>query len=337
MNQLFTPGRGPSFAFAAGRGLKRAFGLRNSLRTPKRTRTMTMTKREPLRQKAKESRGGSESAYSKSVVPRGVPSLIAKLAKNVYITNNNSVIDGGAGLQTVSDVQGISDYAALNAIMLSALAQYLPGGSPPMTAYKTERVMITKVFAEHMYTNSSNAVVRGLLFDVEPRQDIYNSGSDPISPAQAWIAGAADQSNGNTSSSFVGALPFSSNKFTHFFKINKITELILAPGQTHYHRVTYRCNKVLTNIILQEGNVNYFRGLSMNQLAVFYGQPVPDSTGAAVTTEAVHILTVSKFQYESSYMMNNVSTISRGNALSATAGANLEDIVTGAAAAFAKV
>lgn len=327
-------GGGSNTTAAAVRAARVGTRLANRMKNRIGSQTKTQTQR--LNQVAKETRGGSESSYQLTVAPRGVGAPISKMNKNAYIVTINGVQQTTAGSQSLIDTGSIGDLASITNMFTQALTtQY---GTATPKGYKTERLMFTKCFAEYAYTNSSNAVVRGYLYDIVPRQDIYNNSLDPISPTNAWVQGAQDSTGSASSGANVpGSLPWNSSKFTHFFHIKKITAVILAPGQTHYHRVTYRMNKIVSNEILAQSNINLIRGMSMSQMAVWYGQPVVDSTGLAVTTAALKVLSVSRFQYSYTYMSNNISTLTFSNGIIQTAGTNLEDVVTGATAAFATV
>ena len=43
----------------------------------------------------------------------------------------------------------------------------------------------------------------------------------------------------------IGVVPFTSNLFTSFFKVCKVTHMLLAEGQTHVHRVNFKPNKYM--------------------------------------------------------------------------------------------
>lgn len=306
---------------------------RGRAREATRVRTRTATRTKSLTQQAKETRGGSESSFYKSVPGKPLAVNSKKLARNTYVLTTNSKQDSTPGVQAAFEIGAIGDLASLQGIMNTALLEQYTTLTPP--GYKTERILIKSCVAEHAYTNSTNAVCRGVLYDIVPRQDIYNTSTDPVNSVLAWGFGSIEQSGTNMPGQ-VGCTPFMSQKFVHYYKVLKITNVILAPGQTHYHRVTYKMNHVLHNTVLQQANVAQLKGLTMPQLAVFYGQPVNDA-GTGVTTEAVHILCISKYQYESTFLPNNMSLTNFTVGLSNTGGTTLEDVVTGATATFAKV
>lgn len=298
------------------------------------TRTMSKTKR--LNQGVHESRAGSDSKFFLSYKPTRIGKLTGKMAKVARTINQNTIYSGGAGVQRVIDVDACFDVTTSTNLMNQCILQQY-GTSTPV-GYKTERILYKSCLAEYAYTNSTNAVCRMLLFDIVPRTDIYNTSGDANSPVNAWSDGFSDEISGGTGgqAQIVGAMPFASVKFCHFFKVLKITNINLAPGQMHVHRVKHTPNKIINNEVLSQGNVSSLRGLTLHHMGVFYGQPVLDA-GGGVTTEATKILCIRKFSYEVSYLPNNMTSLVMNNNLSATAGANIEDMVTGAAAAFAAV
>lgn len=306
--------------------------MRSAIRTP--TRTVTRTKR--LTQNSTETRGGSESSFYLTRPAKGIARSTGKNAKLIFVANGNSIINSGGGAQVATDLGIIGDFGHLLAIMnLTQNQEYLI--STPV-GYRTQRIMLTSCFAEYAYSNATNAVARGVLFDIVPRMDIYNSTTDPGLPVNAWGTGVADESALTATSGplVVGMTPFASHRFNLFYKVVKVTNVILAPGQTHYHRVNYKMNVILDNTKVQQTNVVSLKNTSLHHMGVFYGQPVTDS-GSGVTVEPVKILTIQRFQYQFTYAPSNATQLSYINTLSTIPSANLENMATGAASVFARV
>lgn len=310
-------------------------GTKTPLTSKLATRTLTATKKK-LNQGVHESRAGSDSFFFLSHKPSRIGKFTGKMSKISRTVNSNAIVTSTAGRQTITDIGSCFGYTDTQNMMNQAIVQQYGSSTP--TGYKTERILYKSALCEYTYTNSTNAVARLLLFDIIPRTDIYNTAGDANSPKNSWDDGINDEiaGGGANNSQFVGSMPFASEKFCHFFNIKKITTVNLAPGQMHVHRVKYSPNKILTNELLSQGNVVYFKGLSLNHMMVQYGQPVLDNSGG-VTTEATKILCVSKWSYEFTFLPNNMTTTVITNTLGLTAGANLEDIATGASAAFAAV
>lgn len=301
------------------------------------TRSFTQVKRRRLNQGVHETRAGSESTFFLKYRPSKMGKLTGKMSKLDYTINGGSIITTTAGLQAVVDVSYYFDANDCGAMMTQALTQQYGGATP--TGYKTERILLKSVTAEIGYNNNTNDQVRIILFDITPRRDIYNTSGDADSPSASWKNGLGDEISGGSSVAHltVGAMPFNSEKFTHFFKVNKITHIELAPGQTHYHRITFSPNKILTNEALQQGNQRFFQGLSLAHMHVSYGAPTLDGPGTGVTTQQVKVLMSSKKTYTYTYLPNNMTSVTQSNNFSTTANANIENMVTGNSGGFVVV
>lgn len=318
----------------------------------KKTATRTMTATKKLNQKAVEHRGGSESLTTLKKPATGMGKLIGKMSKFSRSQNAGFILTNTAGLQSSADVTTLFDQADTQAMMNDAVRATFAAGPGTVTIqpYKTQRVLFKSCVAEIAYTNNTNGICRLDLYDIVPRQDIYTTvtaagtvgttppTTDPISPNTSWANGLADEDQAIifTKNQMVGNLPFASEKFTHYFKVIKITHCILAPGQSHFHKIVFDPNHILSNEVLQQGNINGFKDLTMFHMAVQWGGPMDDNASSA-TTSATKLVGVVRKQYEFAFLTNNQTSFSYTTGIAATAGANIENLVTGATAAFATV
>lgn len=309
---------------------------KSKLKPKLKTRTLTRVKK--LNVKAKENRGGSESTFT--LVRKIKNPVVRKLNKNLTkmfaTVNNSAILTQNAGLQGVSTVTSCFGNVDLIQISNATLNQQFGGLTP--TGYKTLQVLLESVECECIYTNNTNAVTRMMLFDIIPKRDIYTTSGDPSDPTVAWNVGLQHEITGATANQhqIVGAMPFDSALFTQFFTIKRITHVTLAPGQTHHHRIKFAPNKFYNMERVEVGNTAYFKGASLVHMAVQYGEPCLDNA-AGVTTEATKILTVCKKHIKWTYIANDMTTTVVSNNLAGTAGLNIENVITGAAAAFAAV
>lgn len=300
--------------------------------------SMTKPKRRKLNQGVHETRGGSESSFQLGSKAKG---LIAKIASKTnqltYTGNANQIVSIAAGSQVLKDLWSPGNGGDFSVMMNQTLLQEFGIATP--TGRRTARIFVRSINAEYGYNNNTNDQVRFQLYDIIPRQNVYAVGSglnNPGPPTVAWYTGLDYESTvtGTASAAVVGSTPFQSRLFTTNYKVLKVTNVTLAPGQTHYHRVRFHPNKFLDNDLLNSGQISSYKGLSLNHMIVASGAPCSDSTGG-VTTEAVKLLTVLKYTYEWSYVANNMTTLAPSNNTFSTATTgNIENMVTGAQAIF---
>ena len=92
------------------------------------------------------------------------------------------------------------------------------------------------------------------IYDIIARRDQTTASTD-FDPTNAFTNGLGDE--GAYTSSHVGKLPFASKIFTQYFKICKVTHLIMSEGQTHVHRINFKPMKILNKEVelLSTGNI----------------------------------------------------------------------------------
>nr|WAE42574.1 MAG: capsid protein [Cressdnaviricota sp.] len=298
----------------------------------KRMRSMTTTRRKKLDQNAHEHRGGSESRFTHGKRAKGLPARVAsKLTALVFTQNiqNRQGMGGTPGRQLVADFMPLfpnTDLVTMmnQALLAQAQSSAAAGTSQTPTGFRTDRILLKKVNAELSLANSTNMTCRVELYDVIARRDIYpftslSSTQIVPTPTLAFAYGLQNelQTSSNTANQNVGTTPFDSQLFCKFWKIQKITHVILAPGQVHMHKVSYSPNYVLDNQLLSQTNMAAIGKLACYTMAVAVGQPILDATGL-VTTGQVELLTIARQDYEFSYIPNNLKTMVNVNALATT-------------------
>lgn len=299
-----------------------------------KTRTKTKPK---LNTVAKENRGGSESTFQliRKIKNPVVKKLNKDLAKMFLISNSSQIYSQTAGRQGCATVTTCFGFDDINRIQLSTLQQQYGGTTP--TGYKTLKVLLESVECECIYTNNTNAVCRLLLFDIIPKRDIYvDTGGNPIDPVQAWAQGLQHEGSGTNANEVLGSMPFNSALFCQYFTVKRIVHITLAPGQTHHHRIKFVPNAFFNMERFQQTTTIMYKGVSLTHMSVQYGEPVLDNA-ASVTTEATKLLNICKKHVKWSYIPNDMTTTYLNDNLAKTAGTNIENVVTGASAAFAAV
>jgi hypothetical protein len=174
--------------------------------------------------------GGQYSTFNysrgRSYLPKHVENA---LAPQVFIANAGLQLKSGIGLQNVTVA------LELNAPAIANLAT---------SSDKISRVLYKRATGDVTFTNIflSNAYV--IIYDVIARKDIaLNLIGDP---ATAWA-----QSDTDTSASLaykaLGSTPWQSELFNEFYKVAQVTNVVLAAGATHVHKIRLNPNRIVSD------------------------------------------------------------------------------------------
>ena len=258
------------------------------------------SKPKSIHQKAKanipgQGSGGTFSTfYMKNSIKKWLVPLKKTGAPNFSYANSAGRLTSPVGAQNysiTSTVFGASDMAAL--IYSST------------TIGRTQRVLLESCTSSTLYRNQSNNDAYLTLYDICARRDM-NASDTNNSPNVAWYAGTAD-TGAVTLSLAVGATPFNSPKFTQFYKVVKVTHIILPAGGTHDHRVNISPMRLVNNEIFQDSqNVG---GLTYFTMAVFYGAPVNDATtktNVSIGSTAIDYCQTKQYRY--TYMQDSTTS-----------------------------
>ena len=82
--------------------------------------------------------------------------------------------------------------------------------------------------------------IRVVLYDIIARRSLDSQTAitwGPWAPTQAWGMGEQDAGVNIGNNAYLGSTPFQSPQFTTYFKVLKATLQLMAPGQTHVHRI----------------------------------------------------------------------------------------------------
>lgn len=324
-----------SFSRIRTPGRKRlASAPRSGLR--KRMRTMTRTK---LHQRARAlpNRSGSESVLNIYNRPKGLIAKVGnKLQSSQYLRNENAVMNSSAGAQLVNSFTEMFSVNDLKKLLTDAENENVTTA----VANATTKIFVKSCYCELQIQNSTNAVCRVQIWNTLPKRDIYrDSASQPLSPQEAQAIGVKMQTPSGTGTEYliVGSRPTDSKLFNDYFKVKKVTYIDLAPGQVHYHRMHYKIDRFASQEMLNMQNITAMRGWNLASMIIAYGEPMVDNTGVATTTSATQLHVIATKTYHYSYVKSNSTYSSNSNNLSAVSGTNLENLVTGASAAFAAV
>lgn len=253
----------------------------------------------------------SKFFYGKRKIPKGYRSIIKGLAKNYQTYNGTARYTAAVGVQDIQNPLSMFGQADVQALLTNFAV-----------SYKDSRALLMSCSAELMITNQDVGNARITLYDVVCRRDCnYTNNS---SPSNAWLHSYADQ--GATNTVYIGATPFSAELFTQFYKVVKITHIVLGQGQCHTHRVHYAPNKVIDGEYVQYDGYG-FKGLTCFTMLVDHGMPYNDSTTkTSVSTGNTALDVVWRKQYKYTYLTDNSNNYYVTNSLPASFAVN-EDVM----------
>lgn len=317
MSSIYPPFRNPSaFYNAYSSGRKAA---------TKVARGYTTTKTQRLRQRAiVDGQGGSRSkfTYGKRKLPKGYRSTWKALAKNYLQLNGSSRLAGSVGVQTPYVLVNMFTQSDLNTIN-----GRLNSGN------KTNRILYHSVSASAYITNQDQGNVIFEIYDCIARRDL--AAANVADPVTAWENSYVDQGGANTDYKFVGTTPFSSDLFTQYFKVCKITHVILGQGQMHQHQIHFAPKRLVDAEYIQYMQ-NGAKGLTCFSFIVARGAPYNDNTTkTTVSTGQVSLDIVFQKQYKYTYISDTTTNWQGTNSLPASFPVSqaVMDIGSGVAAA----
>ena len=145
---------------------------------------------------------------------------------NYFGTNSAGAVTVGVCVQTVAMVNTI--FAGPSNAFYDLDSIY---GN--VATNKTLNVLMksvsSKLMLQNQYINSNFNVQ---IYNIISRRDLNNS-TTIYDPTNTFTAGLTNE--GAVPKEDVGVLPFSSRGLTQYFKICKVTHLIMSEGQTHVH------------------------------------------------------------------------------------------------------
>ena len=317
------------------RGRTRARG-----RAPVRTRTKVS-----LHQRGRQSgQAGSFSSffYGKRLVPKRLYTVYKAIAPQMYQTNCSGDCTAVSGKQggtiCFSAFCGKDVYttAGIQPDLLSienAINAQIGGNV-------TRKALLESVTGEVMLQNQCNMNVRVILYDIIARQDMFSETSltwGNWAPNQAWASGEQDEGAAATNAAVLGSTPFQSSLFTTYFKVLKATHQLMAPGQTHVHRVKFSPNKVLLGERYNYANAN-IKGLTIYTMLVISGCPV-DNQSTTISTSDAKIDFVTRKSYRFKCVLDFSQKLTAVNNLTTltVANENTMNVETGGAVTFSKV
>jgi len=250
--------------------------------------------------------GTFTSVYIKKPLTPWLKGLKKAAASNFSYVNSSTRLTAGSGVQgykTMSQTYNATDLATLF-----------------QSTNNTCRTIIESVTENNLYRNQSNNDCFLTIYDVIARRDLSSvSGlAQDYLPDGAWFSGAPDTGMLSSQTFDVGATPFAVPKFTQYFKVVKVSHIILPAGGCHNHRIHYEPNRMLSREVINDSNQNV-KDMTMYSLAVIYGAPDNNLLGSTVSSGSAVVDFVQTKQYKWTYLSDAVTNNSYVNNLAVIA------------------
>jgi len=254
--------------------------------------------------------GGTFSAFNmRRPLTKWQVGLKKNAASNFVYANGAQRLTSAIGVQAVS----LLSNTYLNTDILNQFS----------STNLTCKTIIESCTENSIIRNQNNNDCYLILYDVVARRDQYQ-GSES-SPFQTWFNGNFDAGASGMIYQ-VGTTPFSSPQFTQYFKVVKVTHIILPAGGTHEHRVHYEPNRMINREVAAISG--YIRNLTHFTMAVQYGAPDNDNTTQTTVSIGTSTLDVVQTkQYKYTYVADAVTNNSFVASLPTTYASGIEAII----------
>lgn len=272
-------------------------GPRKRSRAVEKVRRALRAKR-PLRLQSVTPTGvagpGSESSFNYPWNKK--PDCSKLVAQQTYIgTAGSSCLTTGIGLQNFANIVPIHNATDLNAMF-------------GLAGVTTEQKILYNSFrTEVEFANPLNINQRIKIWDLEVKRDFTNTTvSNPLTflrLAQGDIAGGTATSD----TEIIGFDPTDCAGFLQYFAIKNCTEVFLAPGQVHYHRVKGAPQKML------DSDVNKYSTAGMKGFTRWVFVQLIPQIGNDVNTETQVTTFAGRMNYRATtvYKYSILSTATR--------------------------
>ena len=270
---------------------------------------------------------GSFSSFcsGRRLVPKRAYNAYKGVAAQMYQTNCSGVLDVTSGHQATAIVGSAfcGNGIYVNQGIQNDLASIETSVQTTIGGNVTKRVLFESVSGEIMLQNQCTMNVRVILYDIIARKNLDSQTAltwGAWAPNQAWVSGEQDEGAAATNSSVIGSTPFQSSLFTTYFKVLKATHQLMAPGQTHVHRLKFKPNKVLAGEEYNNSSAN-IKGFTIYTMMVISGVPCDNNAGTVSTSSGrIDYVTRKSYRFKTIATASNVlNAVNNLTTLSATA------------------
>lgn len=265
----------------------------------------------------------AQTYYANKIYPlqRKMMKKYSRTSSNYYSINEGFTITSGTGQQNTLYNNMMSATQ-----MRSALVSI---GEPPANANDqladTNRIFWRSAEAFTTLTNSSNCTAFVDIYHFTNKRDT----NQPMNTL--WTNGLNDETS-QTAEDYtrkLGVTPTMSQAINDYYKIKKVYQIVLAPGQSHQHNTKRNIYRVVNNdIIATDMGTSYLAGLTHWVLYVARGAPATDSaTPSLVNTGPVKIDVVRTFRCSMTYLADNDQQLFFGTNNNLAAAGSIANVV----------
>lgn len=204
----------------------------------------------------------------------------------------------------------------------------------------TARFYWNRCIAETLLTNSSNTNVIVDIYTLSAKRDTLDS------PAKIWYDSMQDQVSGTTldiTRQNYGITPLDAVGVSTQYKIYKITNVMLAPGQSHLHSHVQHLNRPISNETIDEaveGVQAALRGITQYDLIVARSASVESGLIGATPVTGISSMKLNYYitkKYEYKYVFDNTTDFKYSLPTEPTSGQQIYNQGSGAAAAPVRI
>lgn len=163
--------------------------------------------------------------------------------------------------------------------------------------YYTTSLVYGNVVDTTVFTNQELTTSYLHIYEISPR---FHMAGNSTLPMERWDTGIQYEYDGTAPTGiylYPYEKPFRSQLFCVTYKVEKIIQIELAPGQSHKHVSTYGINKLVHGAIAAQYSTS--RGFSNFRMYVASGTPINDATNnALVSTSTISIDVVTQRLYD---------------------------------------
>lgn len=206
-----------------------------------------------------EGTGGQCSYFNGPVGKHYLPKHVEDALAPVKLVNASSAqLKSGVGVQAA----------------LVPLAQLQPSLATGFTTDKMSRVLYESVSSDVTMNNIYLSNCYLIIYDVICRKDVSLSAIS--TPLLAWVQGDADEAATNAST-ILGSTPWQTEAFNEYYKVMQVTNVVLAAGATHVHKVRLHPNRVISSAYSTYSPFG-FKDVTYFTMIEIHGSPANDVT-----------------------------------------------------------
>lgn len=272
--------------------------------------------------------GGATNSIFKKLVKGPKRAKTRPFNTNIHkFTNANLTLGNQA--KSAAYFQPYWEYTTVNSFVNTLFNQNPTTLDPTGTTFNVNQIRpyFMSCLGTFRFNNFTNGNISMTIYDIHCKT---STGDSPI---KLWDDGdraeEADAAAVGGNNFVIGSKPTDSKRFKQYWKVDKVTSVIMKPGEEHEHKIVHAPNTAqfqnnyLQSIQSGTGAYQYIGRLTRGVMWVITGQAFVDrgvgGTGG-VSTTAAETANVWDLHYKYSMLQNPSTVITTSNALTAGSG-----------------